>query len=44
MKGNDKIRTVLNSFLADELTVINQYMVHSEMENFLINQTKGVVS
>ncbi|OYV84541.1 MAG: bacterioferritin, partial [Ignavibacteriae bacterium 37-53-5] len=28
MKGNDK---VLNHLLADELTVINQYMVHSEM-------------
>jgi bacterioferritin len=31
MKGNKKILTVLNSLLADELTVINQYMVHSEM-------------
>ena len=31
MKGNEKILTVLNSLLADELTVINQYMVHSEM-------------
>jgi bacterioferritin len=31
MKGNAKILTVLNSLLADELTVINQYMVHSEM-------------
>ena len=31
MKGNGKILTVLNSLLADELTVINQYMVHSEM-------------
>jgi bacterioferritin (cytochrome b1) len=27
MKGNAKILTVLNSLLADELTVINQYMV-----------------
>ena len=31
MKGNQKLLTVLNSLLADELTVINQYMVHSEM-------------
>ena len=31
MKGNKKLLTVLNSLLADELTAINQYMVHSEM-------------
>jgi bacterioferritin len=31
MKGNDKIIVVLNDLLADELTAINQYMVHSEM-------------
>ena len=31
MKGNEKLLTVLNSLLADELTVINQYMVHSEI-------------
>ena len=31
MKGNAKILTVLNQRLADELTAINQYMVHSEM-------------
>jgi bacterioferritin len=31
MKGNEKIITILNSLLADELTAINQYMVHSEM-------------
>ena len=31
MKGNAKLITVLNSLLADELTVINQYMVQSEM-------------
>ncbi len=31
MKGNTKLLTVLNSLLADELTAINQYMVHSEM-------------
>jgi bacterioferritin len=31
MKGNDKLLTVLNQLLADELTAISQYMVHSEM-------------
>ena len=31
MKGNEKIIAILNDFLADELTAINQYMVHSEM-------------
>ena len=31
MKGNKELQTVLNSLLADELTVTNQYMVHSEM-------------
>ena len=31
MKGNDKLLEALNSLLADELTAINQYMVHSEM-------------
>jgi bacterioferritin len=31
MKGNAKILDKLNDLLADELTAINQYMVHSEM-------------
>jgi bacterioferritin len=31
MKGNEKVITLLNGFLADELTAINQYIVHSEM-------------
>jgi bacterioferritin len=31
MKGNEKLLEVMNSLLADELTAINQYMVHSEM-------------
>ena len=31
MKGNDKVIATLNDLLADELTAINQYMVHSEM-------------
>ncbi len=31
MKGNEKLIEKLNSLLADELTAINQYIVHSEM-------------
>jgi len=31
MKGNAKLLTTLNHLLADELTAISQYMVHSEM-------------
>ena len=31
MKGNDKVIEKLNALLADELTAISQYMVHSEM-------------
>ena len=31
MKGDAKLIATLNSLLADELTAINQYMVHSEM-------------
>jgi bacterioferritin len=31
MKGNERIIERLNDLLADELTAINQYMVHSEM-------------
>ncbi len=31
MKGNEKLIDTLNSLLADELTAINQYMVHAEM-------------
>lgn len=33
MKGNERLLTVLNELLADELTAISQYMVHSEMCN-----------
>ena len=31
MTGNPKVLKALNGLLADELTAINQYMVHSEM-------------
>ena len=31
MKGNEQVIARLNKLLADELTAINQYMVHSEM-------------
>ena len=31
MKGNENLLAVLNQLLADELTAISQYMVHSEM-------------
>ncbi|MGB9823743.1 MAG: bacterioferritin [Candidatus Hydrothermia bacterium] len=30
MKGNEKIIEVLNELLADEITAINQYIVHAE--------------
>ncbi|NLO28085.1 MAG: bacterioferritin, partial [Actinobacteria bacterium] len=31
MKGDPGLIDTLNSLLADELTAINQYMVHAEM-------------
>lgn len=31
MKGNEKVIETLNKMLADELTAINQYIVHAEM-------------
>jgi len=31
MKGNDKLISTLNALLSDELTAINQYIVHAEM-------------
>ena len=31
MKGNPKLLKTLNSLLADEMTAINQYVVHAEM-------------
>jgi bacterioferritin len=33
MKGDEKLLKTLNDLLADELTAISQYMVHSEMCN-----------
>ena len=31
MKGNQKVIDTINFLLADELTAVSQYMVHSEM-------------
>ena len=31
MKGSSKVIEVLNALLADELTAVNQYMVHAEL-------------
>ena len=31
MKGDAKLLEVLNALLADELSAINQYIVHAEM-------------
>jgi len=31
MKGSPKVIKALNSRLADELTAVNQYMVHAEV-------------
>jgi bacterioferritin len=33
MKGNERVIEALNARLADELTAINQYIVHSEMND-----------
>ncbi|HMD68206.1 MAG TPA: bacterioferritin [Chitinivibrionales bacterium] len=42
MKGNVKLIEVLNSLLADELTAVNQYMVHAEMcENWGYQRLHG---
>jgi bacterioferritin len=44
MKGEQKVIDTLNSLLADELTAINQYMVHAEMcENWGYNKLGGVI-
>jgi bacterioferritin len=44
MKGNEKIIERLNLLLADELTAINQYMVHSEMcDNWGYEELHGAI-
>jgi bacterioferritin len=45
MKGSEMLIEVLNRLLADELTAINQYVVHSEMvENWGYGKLKKLVS
>jgi bacterioferritin len=44
MKGAQKVIEVLNSLLADELTAISQYMVHSEMcDNWGYEKLHGTI-
>ena len=44
MKGNDKIIEHLNARLAEELTAVNQYMVHAEMcENWNYKQLDEMI-
>jgi len=44
MKGNDKVIECLNDRLIEELTAVNQYMVHAEMcENWGYGKLHGVV-
>jgi bacterioferritin len=44
MKGNDKVIEHLNARLAEELTAINQYMVHAEMcDNWNYKQLAEVI-
>jgi bacterioferritin len=44
MKGNHKLLQVLNELLSDELTAINQYVVHAEMaENWGYGKLKKLV-
>jgi bacterioferritin len=44
MKGNDSLIQALNGLLADELTAINQYVVHAEMaENWGYGKLKKIV-
>ena len=44
MKGNEKVIATLNAFLADELTAISQYIVHSEMcDNWGYGKLHGAV-
>ncbi len=44
MKGSPKVIEALNSLLADELTAVNQYMVHAEMcENWNYGKIHDVI-
>ena len=44
MQGDPKVIDTLNSLLADELTAINQYMVHAEMcENWGYEKLGGTI-
>ena len=44
MKGNAKIIKQLNARLADELTAVNQYMVHAEMcDNWGYEKLHGAI-
>jgi len=44
MKGNQDLINVLNSLLTDELTAVNQYMVHSEIcENWGYDKLHGAI-
>ena len=44
MKGNDKIIDRLNARLAEELSAVNQYMVHAEMaDNWGYERLHGIV-
>lgn len=44
MTGNEKIIAVLNKLLSDELTAINQYVVHAEMcSNWSYGKLHGAI-
>ncbi|MEA5079640.1 MAG: bacterioferritin [Anaerolineaceae bacterium] len=44
MKGNEKVIATLNFLLADELTAVSQYMVHSEMcANWMYAELAGKI-
>ncbi len=44
MQGNPKVIDALNQLLAEELTAINQYMVHSEMcDNWHYERLHGAI-
>jgi bacterioferritin len=44
MQGNEEVLATLNQLLADELTAINQYMVHAEMcDNWGYEELDGTI-